>query len=37
MRQGESDELVAKKVKQAIDGGMSVIACIGENVKSGCI
>ncbi|CAE7619369.1 TPIP1, partial [Symbiodinium microadriaticum] len=29
---GESNELVAKKVKQAIDGGMSVIACIGENL-----
>ena len=30
---GESDEVVGRKTKVAIDAGMSVIACIGEKVK----
>mmetsp|Transcript_241 Transcript_241/g.433 ORF Transcript_241/g.433 Transcript_241/m.433 type:complete len:258 (-) Transcript_241:109-882(-) len=30
---GESDELVGQKTKQALDGGMSVIVCIGENLS----
>eukprot|EP00604_Paraphysomonas_vestita_P002894 CAMPEP_0174818156 /NCGR_PEP_ID=MMETSP1107-20130205/784_1 /TAXON_ID=36770 /ORGANISM="Paraphysomonas vestita, Strain GFlagA" /LENGTH=256 /DNA_ID=CAMNT_0016029627 /DNA_START=54 /DNA_END=824 /DNA_ORIENTATION=- len=29
---GESNELVAQKTKQALDGGMSVIVCIGETL-----
>jgi len=32
-QEGESDELVATKCKVAIDGGMSVIACIGEQLE----
>ncbi|KAF8469149.1 triosephosphate isomerase [Kalaharituber pfeilii] len=30
---GESDELVAKKTKAALDGGLSVILCIGESAE----
>lgn len=28
---GETDELVAKKTKAALDGGLNVILCIGES------
>ncbi|GAM24061.1 hypothetical protein SAMD00019534_072360, partial [Acytostelium subglobosum LB1] len=30
---GESDEFIAKKVKAVIDGGLSVIFCIGEQLS----
>jgi len=30
---GETNEVVGKKTKVAIDAGMSVIACIGEMVR----
>ena len=30
---GESDEVVAQKVKRAVDGGLSVMACIGEKLE----
>lgn len=30
---GDTDEIVAKKVKQAIDAGLRVILCVGENER----
>ena len=32
---GETDELVATKTKIAVDAGLSVMACVGENRASG--
>ena len=31
---GESDEIVAKKVRRCIDAGLSVVLCCGENLAS---
>ena len=31
---GESDEIVAKKVRRCIDAGLGVVLCCGENLAS---